>query len=374
MKHGSTFTLLVLLTLAPDFARGADRATPRFRGRIETQRVEKEPTLPADPTVPDFEVRVAYAQSAAAWGTVHDVKTAQGSLPALNEVLKREYGVPEEAVTSFAMSYSTTLSKGASDRVRFAATADGVGYALVQNPVVPELHGDAVAIGTFGGGYSFDAGGVDFGVGAVAGVGREKRIDATSTDLIESIPLRNGAVYLYGADFELARRFRFDRSTAFRLSGSAKETLVETTTPSASAGGALGASSQLFHRWRAAGTLERAVELAFLQRSVLLVEGIAGPQPLPVSVLPRIWDYAHNLYPTPELGAMFGAGLGLRAALSRASRLETHVGYYGGYPGGMLALKLSAVDLTLASWGLENSAAYHVLGERLWQASLGFSL
>lgn len=379
MNIFAQLTLLALIGSAT-LAFAGDNPAPSGSRRAtrRSEAVVAEKSLPArEQPGGEFSVQLSYAQSAAAWSTVHDIKTAEGNFGALNEVLKREYGVPEEAFTRVALGYSAPLSHGSSDRLRFTVAAEGVGYGLVQNPVVPELHMNAEAAGLFGGGYSFlvTGGGPQLSLGAVGGMGREKRVDATSTDLIEAIPLRNGAIYIYGFDFSIEQRFSVDRDTAIALSGSARETLFETTTPQPSSSALEEEkNSILTHRWKALGELERSLDLAFLDRTSLALQGIAGPQPLPVDLLPRLWDYAHNLYPTPELGALAGVGLALRSSLSRATNLACHAGFYGGYFGGDLALRYRGVSLVLASFGLENSAAYHVLGERIWQAGLSFSL
>ena len=375
MKFVVGLTLIAALVFTAT-ARADDSAPSRFRGK--TQAVHRsEKTYTSAPVPAEVDVQLSYAQSSDVWATVHDIRSAQGNLPALNDVLKRSYGVPQEAFTNILAGLSMPLSRGSNQRIHFSVAAEAMGFGLVQNPVVPELHMNAEVLGVVRGGYSFswDQPGIDIGFAFVGGMGREKRVDATSTDLIESIPLRSGAITMVGFDFDVAHRFAFDRATSLNATGSVKETLFETTTPQAASEALSGQSqSMLTHRWKGMFALERSTELSFFYRSSIALEGIAGPQPLPINVLPRIWDYAHNLYPTPELGAMFGSGLGFTGKLSRQTSLEAHAGYYGGYWGAILAANFGWIKLSAASLGIEDSAAYHVLGERIWQASLGFAI
>jgi hypothetical protein len=348
-------------------------AQARPLGRSESQRPRQlQPFAPADEDL--GRVELEYGQSSGIWQVVSEVKNAQGNFSAINEILMKRYGAPEEALATIKASADPLLDRDTHGRIHVEASAQALGYGLVQNPVVPELHADAIAAGgvVLGYGGRIEPAAVDARLCVAGGSGREKRIDAVSTDLIERLPLRDGALTYYGLDLDLSRRFQLDRENTVLLSGLVRETSFQTTTPSSP----LNDTSDHLetHRWKASGALERRVGSAFIAReSVVALEGFAGPQPLPIETLPRIWDYAHRLYATPELGAMTGAGLRWNGRFSRAVSLEARGGYYGGYAGGSLVLALGSFSINAASWGIETTAGYHVLGERLWQGGLAIA-
>lgn len=49
------------------------------------------------PAVSEFDFKLEYAQSAQAWSTYSEILDAHDNLPAINAILKQNYGVYEEA-------------------------------------------------------------------------------------------------------------------------------------------------------------------------------------------------------------------------------------------------------------------------------------
>jgi len=305
------------------------------------------------PTFRCDHVAVRYAQSADFWKTVGDVQNARGSLSAVNGVLQNRYGDLEETF----LAADAVCSLGQS--WEFGVSADGLGYGSARNPVIPEL--DAVM--TIGGFASATylwapAEGWKLRPGILIGGGGERKIHAVSTDLIESLPLRSGAFALLGAEFSV----EYGRSLLPVLEW--KQTLfaryagVDSTTPPAD----LDQNKDRVHaifRWR--------IEEEFIPspwEDWVSWHVIAGPQPLPLPVLPPIWDVVHDIQDFPELGVMLGGGIRLLKAVT--------VGFYGGYFGAGIDYMTGPLSLSAGTWGLEGSSAYQTQGSRLWTAQVGW--
>lgn len=103
------------------------------------------------------------------------------------------------------------------------------------------------------------------------------------------------------------------------------------------------------------------------------LEGTLGPQPLPFELLPLTWDYAHDMYAWPELGAMVGLGTNVRWALGPRSELLLNFGMYAGYLGGRFEFSHQALFVRAGTYGIESSAAYDNTEIRLYTAQLGFN-
>ncbi len=177
---------------------------------------------------------------------------------------------------------------------------------------------------------------------------------------------------MYGIDIDVARKFELNHQYAINTHIAFKETIFETTTLPAQMD--LDQKQSLItHRWKIISGIERQLLISGINKTSISLQGIAGPQPIPVDFLPRTWDYVHNLYPFPELGTMFGTGLYFKSALSHNTSIGSHLGFFGGYLGGDLLYNWKSITLSLATWGIETTSAYHILGERFWQASVGFS-
>lgn len=244
--------------------------------------------------------------------------------------------------------------------------------AVAENPVVPELHAAVMAAGSLSAGFEYKPANTGFKLtyGGTAGSGYEKRVDAYSTDIIDSAPVRMGNFYFYGADLTAEERVKLSRATDLKLGASDHETMFVSQVPPASL--SFGSDSPFWaHRWRADAELGWRANWA---GGRVFAQAIAGPQPLPDEILPRVWDYAHALDPFPELGAMVGGGLGWESQWGRRNSVRATAGFYGGYPGGSVSAQFGAIKASAACYGIEASSAYQTLGQQIWLGSLGLSI
>lgn len=340
--------------------------------------MDYEPVREAPKPAGIFKTELLYAQSKDVWSTVHEITAAQGNLDQISQVLQANYGTFEEAFADLTAK-STGINSGfdnpALRTIYFGVSADGLAYGMVQNPVVPELHADALITGTIQSGFegSVDSLGIKTQVGGHFGMGMEKRIDAVSTDLIENLPIHSGRITLVGFDLGASRSTPLSPDYTLESRASIQDTFFSSTVAPSDLSTTTGGSSS-YVRWKFKNDIDHPVDGILLDKDSIRLETIAGPQPLPVDILPVTWDYAHNLNSLPELGAMVGAGLAWDSLWGRDSELTARAGFYGGYPGGSVSLQSRAFVGSLQSWGIEGSSAYQTLGQRIWVASVGFRL
>lgn len=323
---------------------------------------------------------MVYGQSAALWSTYQGVSNAHGSVPIINSLLTRNYGTYQEGFSRVSAELEVP---GAGDAggaglarkfyVGTAAEADGFGVA--ENPVVPELHADLLVdqLLTAGALGRIEPWGLSTRIGVVAGMGYEKRIDEYSTDLIDHQPIPGGILSIYGLDQEVSRVSAVGGGGSLEGALLLRETLFVPTLGASSLDPNRGTEFVTF-RWKQDTKFWEDVRLPGLQDARVGIESILGPQPLPVDILPRSWDYVHRLQSFPELGAMAGGGAVLKGGWSPRGSFESMAGFYGGYWGGALSGRLGDCIVSLGSWGIESSSAYQGLGQRIWTAAMGYSL
>jgi hypothetical protein len=125
--------------------------------------------------------------------------------------------------------------------------------------------------------------------------------------------------------------------------------------------------SELFtFRWKEQTELHRQITIPLFTQASLGLKAVFGQQPLPVDILPRLWDYTHQIDSFPEVGTLLGVGPHFMGHLSRSFALEANAGFYGGYWGGDLAAHWANWTFSAGSWGIEGRSAYQSLGSRLW--------
>jgi hypothetical protein len=316
----------------------------------------------------EIAVDLTYAQSPDAWTTVHEVENAKGDIDQIDDILHANYGTYEEIFGRVAVLTSgikSGLEYPLFDSLYFGVSSDILGYGQVQNPVVPELQADIVLTGELKTGFDgrFDPLGLHTELGAHFGMGTEKRIDAVSTDLIQSIPTQTGRLTYFGFDFQMKRNFEIDRACEINSLGSVTESTFES---------AISGDQSTYVRWRLKNDLRMKLVPIITDKDDLIIETIAGPQPLPVEILPRTFDYVNQLDPLPELGAMVGAGLAWESQWKKTSNFIARVGFYGGYVGGGVSLATGILRFSVQNYEVEASTAYQTLGQRIWITSLGF--
>src|ERR1035437_9162607 len=89
-------------------------------------------------------ISLFYSQAGPVWTTIHDIKRAEGDLPAMNRLLNQCFGKPEEMIGGLDGLW-VHFSGRDKNNYSVRMGADTIAYGSIQNPVVPELH--AVGVG-----------------------------------------------------------------------------------------------------------------------------------------------------------------------------------------------------------------------------------
>jgi hypothetical protein len=306
-------------------------------------------------------VFLSYGQSNHLWKVQSDVKDAHNDLFKINTILNDNFGNFETGFARIGGDFVLARpDRSWAKRVRMTVSVEAAALGLVQNPVVPELVAAATAVemdrvaveGEPGPGWTYEA-------ALVGGYGLERRLSAVSTDLIESIPFQKGNVRLVGVDLAAAKEWlRTDDRYALRAGWKGTDYFGIDAVTSV----ALDRHLRSFTHWWEGR--------ADFSRGAFGVHGILGSHPLPVELLPRIWDRVANTNAWRELGAMSGAGVSYSA-----HRLVVISGLYAGYLGGLLRWNAGKrTFLEISSFGIENSSAYRTLGQRVYAANVTFGL
>ena len=329
-------------------------------------------SLPAPETSAQVDVELKYAQSANAWTTVNQIQNAKGDLGAVNAILNQNYGTYQEAISNFTASlHGIKMGNGVLSTLYFETSAEADGTGLVSNPVLPELHASLLGAGIISTGFEGELFPIHLKThfGVFVGDGIEKRIDAYSTDLIESLPIRDGSFQVFGLEQMLSQTTFLSPHWSWYNKVSARETDFQSHTPAA-VNDSETDPSYFAIRLRAETEITWQTHLFPFRQSYISLGEIIGPQPLPVNVLPKIWDFAHRLDTFPDWGAMLGTGLTLRGDWDKSYQTKFFAGFYGGYWGGGLSMELKRITASFGSYGIEGSSAYQILGQRLMTASL----
>jgi hypothetical protein len=329
------------------------------------------------PARASVDVSVFYGQTEDLWSTYHGIQDAKNNVPAIDAILTEKYGTFEEGIAQINVLARGLPFSTSSNLLRTFYIGGGA-YALasgsVDNPIIPVLHvdlivGGALSLGTEG---EFDFYPIGTRLGITGGWTKEKRADAFSTDLIDHIAFVSGNLGFVGFDQKFAEPSPGPKTgAAYRAALEMHETFFHSTIPAGSVGLTDQTQDLFAFRWKQSN--EWSIPVAIADSSRLGIQFIAGPQPIPVDILPRVWDWAHQLSSFSELGTMAGGGLHLRTLVNPHLLLDIYSGVYAGYFGAGFEWRYHSLSVDLGSWGLEGRSAYHSQGARIWTSRLSLT-
>lgn len=320
---------------------------------------------------------LSYGQTMDLWSTYHGIQNAKNDINRIQSILEAKYGTFEEGIAQVSGSFRGFPFLGTPGLLRTFTFGLG-GYALasgsVDNPIVPTLHADLIVGASVSGGFEGELGFWPIGtrLGIEAGWGSEKRSNASSTDLIDHIAFTSGNLAYFGFEQKAEEPApTLKAKGAFRVSLEMHETFFHSTIPG-SAESLSGESQDLFaFRWKERN--EWSFPFPLLGPSRLGFQFIVGQQPLPVEILPRVWDWTHRLPAFPEMGTLIGGGVHLHTLLGPFASVDWFAGSYAGYFGTGIKWRSHSLSGDVGSWGLEGRSAYLSQGSRLWTARFAFA-
>lgn len=324
-------------------------------------RSVSRPSLPVD-----FDAKLTYGQTDGVWSTWADLDLQELS------------GTSGGAFVSVRPSFPRIDSFHGFAPLKygyFSVAAEAAAAGELTKDESPLAHGALVTAGVVRGGfhgYSQDTG-LSNRLGLILGYGREARWDAAVADW-DNAQVKRGILRVYGYETELGHRLRLGRGYESFTSLGYRQTLWLRDTPIAPLAEER-SSLVRRERWKAALGLEKRLAFGWFEDSSVTFEASAGPNALPVNFIPLTWEYAHASPFLPDASVLFGGGMRFRGLWSSGhSFIEPCAGYYNGYWGGVLQLKIGAMTASFGSWGLELGSEFHSQPMRVWSGSLGMAL
>ena len=328
----------------------------------------------------DFDVGLAYGQSRDFWKTVQAVQDRTGNVSEIQNVMRDKYGRPDLLYSFLDASYSYPHDHFDWDTLGFlviGTRAEAIAGGEISNPISPEIQAYANTIGIFSAGFRSVPSPTRrtfLELRLLGGVGPEKRLYAQGAELLDSIPVRSGALFLGGLSAQLMDRRAvgedFFITTDLLLRGVYFHSTVK---PARSRPNEDLAFATL--RWRLQNEWLKEIDTFLSSRTRLGIITVAGQNPLPFLHLPVTFDYQQKLETYPGLRST--SGVGAIARLLTESSLP-NVAFYGGYFGGALGggvdLQLGPVVLNGSTYAIENFLTPAREKTRIWNATLGVAL
>lgn len=321
-----------------------------------------------------------YAQSSDFWHQVDRLESGADTAQILAEIFQKSNGKATEGMGSAGVYFA---SKGAPLGLNFLGRGivsfevEGVAGGYIRNRISPEIEGYTTwALGLSTGVQRLlpvDESGWGFLLLTSTGIGKQNVIRGEVTSYLADARQAESMLYYQGFDlgFEYQSlwsdqlRFRsgyFFLPTYFYSHNADPAYLYQID------------SGRWSLRWRT--QFEVTTRTADFDSGALEVgaQVIAGPQPIPMAILPRIWDGVHDVDPTPAFGAALGlGGVARLVSQSRLYSLEAFGGFYGGYWGTGVAAKVWMFHLRGGTFGVEQSANYRLRETRVNFIDGGFS-
>jgi hypothetical protein len=325
-------------------------------------------------------IQGVYAESSDFWKQVDRLKSSADTAQILSEIFEETRGKATEGLGSVGIYYASKgspLGLGFLSRGLVLLETEGVAGGYVRNEISPEIAGYTTWAVSLSTGVQRHLPVHESGWGmlllSTSGIGKQNIIKGEVTSYLSEASEEKSNLYYQGFDvgFEFQSlwsdnlRFRsgyFFLPTYFYSQSSDQNTIYQID------------EGRWSLRWRT--QFETTIRTADFDSGALEVGGqiIAGPQPIPMPILPRIWDGVHKVNPKPAFGSAVGFGGLLRlVSQSRRYSLEGFGGFYGGYWGTGLAAKAGVLHIRGGTFGVEQSSNYQLRQTRVNFIDGGFS-
>mgnify|MGYP001608603397 CR=1 FL=1 len=327
----------------------------------------------SEPETIELHFRGSYAQSRNFWSLVDEVRAAS-DVSRAQAILETHYGKPAERLAQLGTQvYFENVS-----HLWVGIGAEALIGGDARNPVFPEIRAYSFlsGYGEFGFGTRLpeDQYGLDWEVGLRVGAGSRESIDAPVTALLGSDPIDRGLFVYTGPEFKFGANVDVFGIARWRSRMALRPTLYGVRSYDEGLAPELGYQSWAI-RWRSMTEVLFKIETIPSGMSEIGLVTLMGQQPLPVDVLPRVWDSVHHLKPFPDWRQLAGLGLVFRNSQERHHfSLRVTGGIFGGYPGGGLEFSLRDGFGSIGYWGVEMSDGYQLIGHSFGAATVGLKL
>ncbi|MGZ6334117.1 MAG: hypothetical protein ACXWP5_15955, partial [Bdellovibrionota bacterium] len=231
-------------------------------------------------------------------------------------------------------------------------------FGSVHNPVIPELDANFAVLGGVRLGAKFREPHSQILIEAelAGGLGTTRSIRAAGTDFIDTVSVLSSNLWVIAPSIRVSRPIDLGHRLMLEPTGFVRYSYWNTSAPDFNPA----------WRWQA------GLDLTCRAPWEIALETRFGPQPLPISVLPLVWDGNHGTFNEASALTFLGAGARLEHRFAGGWNLLGRLGFFGGYPGAQLHLGWKYLALELATWGLEESTNFRGIEGRIY--SLGLEL
>jgi len=291
-----------------------------------------------------------HSETSGAWGIIGVAGNDNRTLNDVTQAIQNQLGRPDEMMNSLRGDFCYRKNFN----LRLEVSQDA--FVIAHNPVVPELRGSNSMMGLVGLQY-------DDLFTLWLGGATESYINLVSTDLLDHPLSQRNRIYTVGFDLDFQRTVNVADNANLNMALQSHNTFYNTSINIDWNG--VSTTQAFTNRWK--------VESAYLWRVDTTEFGpeiIAGQQPVPIDMLPRVWDYVHQIDFLPEAQTLLAGEMKLVHHFSGNKDLTTEGGFYGGYVGGDVSYSNQSLVLTASSFGIETSSFYQALGERFWELKM----
>jgi len=336
--------------------------------------------LPAPARATDFDLSLAYGQSRDFWRLVGDIQDRTGNAAEIDALARNRYGRPDVIYSYLDAAYAYPHSHFNWEpfgMLVIGTRAEALAGGEISNPISPEIQAYANATGIASIGYrSLNAPGrkTFWEARLLGGVGPEKRLYAQGAEFLDTIPVRNGALFLGGAFLQMMNHAQPGEDFYVTTDLFVRTVYFHSTTdaPLSKPDEDL---SFFTVRWKLQNEWLKEVDTFLSSRTRLGIISVLGQNPTPFLNLPVTWDYQQHLKTYPGFRSTSGIGGIARFLNDRAlPNVALYGGFFGGAFGGGADLQLGPVVLNASTYGLENFLSPSREKTRIWNATLGIAL
>ncbi len=287
---------------------------------------------------------IDYQQSQEVWSVYSQIQQGVSTSDGANQLLNQLLGQPSQAYFGFVYSpVKIDVAQFSFKEFR----AEGLGYAVATNPVLPFLNAWAGAGLEVVFGYQW--------FNFFAGNYFAKYANGYSTDLIDHSVVVADDLKVLGGGVQFQTTWKYTDNLLANLSVYTRHTVFFSNSGTIS----------FNQRWR----IEHRID--FLPFGLRF---IGGSQPVPgYERSSPVWDYVYQLSLTPDFLTLVGGGISYSTELLGGT--EFLAGYFGGYIGGEIAVRGSdQYKVFLKSYGLETSTSFQGQGVRVFEAAVQWSI
>ena len=318
----------------------------------------------------NIEINSSFGRNSKFWNNVDTLKSSESLVDDLEGIFDSNYRDPSEGIFNFSAGFQSVppdFAQRTFERGSIKLNFDQIAGGEIYNRISPQVRGYSVWTTSFNASLMSEPdpenSGLEFLIGNEVGYGHQRLIDGSVSDFILGDPEIKSSLFYYGFDLAAAWKNMVSPHLRFRNRITINPTFFYSAFKDPTYEFRID-SGHLYVRWKTES--EFAALWSGWAGGEIGVQALAGQQPLPVDLIPRVWDAVHQIETFPSFASSIGLGTFFRLhSRSRAYSLQAMGGFYGGYLGGALSLKLGMVKFEAGTFGLEQTPGFQVRESRV---------